>query len=507
MKHNFSTLKDSLRKFDSKFMQHLFVAGLLFFSITSSHAQLIGNPGFEDPILGAGVVTPGNWSFWYGLRSNDAPVFAGTYSGKVPGGSTGASMTQVLNATLAINTTYIFSANFRASAGTVTLSLKNFMDANSVGRDALLMSTTSNTWVSTGSLAFKTGSVSPNNTSPTITIFAPAGTTGYADDFSIIPYPVGDIQAPTAPTDLSTSELYDTSVNLTWTGSTDNNAVIGYEIYLNETLYATANPAMSTYSLNGLTPSTAYTITMKAVDGAGLKSDVSSSTSITTLAAITGSNLVINPGFETGAFTPWTSSTSGAISSTSPYEGAKCGSVGVSGASSTMTQTITGLQSNTKYILRAKYAAGNATFGVKNYLTATTGATSVALPVSTPVPATATWVSTPNIVFTTGAARTSADVYATTPSNIWARFDNFELLAFPVGSTTGLNKTVLKGKIYSSNSNIVVEGLASQTANVYSVSGAMIKSVLIKSNLETIDVNRGFYIVKVGGQNFKLLIQ
>ncbi len=500
MKHSL-IFKDSL-------VQHLIVAALLLFSTINIQAQLIANPGFEDPILGAGVVTPGNWSYWYGLRSNDAPVFAGTYCGKVAGGSTGASLTQTLNATLAINTTYIFSANFRASAGAVNISLKNFMDASSVGRDAIIMSTTSSAWVNTGNIAFKTGSVTPNDLSPTITISVLANATGYADDFSIIPYPSGDTQAPTTPTNLLTDAVYDTSFNLTWSGSTDNYAIMGYEIYLNGTLYGTANPALSSYSINGLTPATNYIITMKALDGAGLRSDASSSTNVTTLAAITGSNLVVNPGFETGAFTPWTSSTSGTISSTSPYEGAKCGSVGASGASSTMTQTITGLQSNTKYILRAKYAAGNATFGVKNYLTSTTGVTSVALPVSTPVPATATWVSTPNIVFTTGSAMTTADVYASTPSNVWARFDNFELLVYPMGSATDLNKMDrTSGRIYSINSKIIAEGFAAQTASVYSISGVMIKSVLIKNNSETIELNKGFYIVKVGSQKFKLMVQ
>jgi len=65
---------------------------------------------------------------------------------------------------------------------------------------------------------------------------------------------------------------------------------------------------------------------------------------------------------------------------------------------------------------------------------------SIALSVITPVQATATSVSTPNIVFTTGAATTTVDVYATAPANIWARFDIIELFIYQVGSTTVLKQ-------------------------------------------------------------------
>ena len=65
---------------------------------------------------------------------------------------------------------------------------------------------------------------------------------------------------------------------------------------------------------------------------------------------------------------------------------------------------------------------------------------SIALSVITPVQATATSVSKPNIVFTTGAATTTVDVYATAPANIWARSDIIELFIYPVGSTTVLNQ-------------------------------------------------------------------
>jgi len=218
-------------------------------------------------------------------------------------------------------------------------------------------------------------------------------------------------------------------------------------------------------------------------------------------------NLVVNPGFEDATSTTATgwakSSTSIGYSAGSKYLGAMGVWLGTSSSAISVKQVITGLLPNTRYTATAMYrfdAVGSAaTFGVRYYLTASTGDTNISL---TPV---TSWTTTGTVTFTTGATSTQAEIFARQESGgTIVRFDDFSMV---LDQTTGLESSTVKSNVYSNNSSIVVEGLAAQTASIYSVSGAMVKSVLIKSNLETIDINRGFYIVKVGGQNFKLMIQ
>ncbi|MGE0076386.1 MAG: endonuclease [Bacteroidales bacterium] len=92
-----------------------------------------------------------------------------------------------------------------------------------------------------------------------------------------------DTQAPTAPTNLATSSVAQTSLTLSWTASTDNVGVTGYDIYKNGTLLATSTT--TSYSVTGLTASTSYSFYVKAKDAAGNVSSASSTVSATTSAA------------------------------------------------------------------------------------------------------------------------------------------------------------------------------------------------------------------------------
>jgi len=68
--------------------------------------------------------------------------------------------------------------------------------------------------------------------------------------------PVIDTIAPTLPTNVATSNVTRTSFTATWTGSTDNVAVKGYNVYLNGAYIATVtNP---TYSFTGLAANPNY---------------------------------------------------------------------------------------------------------------------------------------------------------------------------------------------------------------------------------------------------------
>ena len=102
---------------------------------------------------------------------------------------------------------------------------------------------------------------------------------------------VPDTQAPAAPTNLAASAVSSSQINLSWTASTDNIGVTGYEVYRNSAKVATVTT--TSYGDTGLSASTSYSYYVKAHDAAGNISASSNTVSATTLAvpvygAITG---------------------------------------------------------------------------------------------------------------------------------------------------------------------------------------------------------------------------
>jgi len=92
--------------------------------------------------------------------------------------------------------------------------------------------------------------------------------------------PTPDTTAPTAPTNLVASSITTTSLNLTWTASTDNIGVTGYDVYMNGTLKTSVTSAST--SITGLTAGTAYSFYVKAKDLAGNSSANSTTINATT---------------------------------------------------------------------------------------------------------------------------------------------------------------------------------------------------------------------------------
>ncbi|MEK3659125.1 fibronectin type III domain-containing protein [Paenibacillus sp. FSL F4-0236] len=90
----------------------------------------------------------------------------------------------------------------------------------------------------------------------------------------------GDTTAPTAPANLTVTSKTDTAVNLSWSASTDNVGVTGYLVYRGT--QQVASVADTTATVTGLTPSTAYTFTVKATDAAGNLSSASNAATVTT---------------------------------------------------------------------------------------------------------------------------------------------------------------------------------------------------------------------------------
>lgn len=96
---------------------------------------------------------------------------------------------------------------------------------------------------------------------------------------------IADTQAPTSPTNLIASGTTSTSTNLSWTAATDNVGIASYDVYQGTILKATVTT--TSYSVTGLTASTAYSFSVKAKDAAGNISGGSSSLNVTTLPTAT----------------------------------------------------------------------------------------------------------------------------------------------------------------------------------------------------------------------------
>ena len=89
-----------------------------------------------------------------------------------------------------------------------------------------------------------------------------------------------DTSAPSTPTNLIATAVSPSQIDLSWTPSTDNAGVTGYEIFHNGVLVGTSTT--NSYSDTGLSASTQYAYTVEAYDTAGNVSTQSASASATT---------------------------------------------------------------------------------------------------------------------------------------------------------------------------------------------------------------------------------
>jgi uncharacterized repeat protein (TIGR03806 family) len=102
------------------------------------------------------------------------------------------------------------------------------------------------------------------------------------------PPPSGDTTPPTTPGTPTATAVNASQIDLSWTASTDAVGVTGYRIFRNAATTPLATVSTTTYSDTGLTPSTAYSYTVRAVDAAGNVSDSSGAGTATTPAAPAG---------------------------------------------------------------------------------------------------------------------------------------------------------------------------------------------------------------------------
>ncbi|MFI7463785.1 glycoside hydrolase family 9 protein [Nonomuraea sp. NPDC049646] len=109
---------------------------------------------------------------------------------------------------------------------------------------------------------------------------AAGNTSASSDETTFTTADSGDKTAPTKPGKPSVSGITGSGAKVTWTASTDDVGVTGYDVYLGSAKAGTATGA--SYDLTGLSPATAYTVSVVARDAAGNSSTPSDGTSFTT---------------------------------------------------------------------------------------------------------------------------------------------------------------------------------------------------------------------------------
>lgn len=174
---------------------------------------------------------------------------------------------------------------------------------------------------------------------------------------------IPDTLAPTVPANVVATPASATAVNLTWSASTDNVAVTTYRVQRGGVTIA-ANVAGTSFDDSNLTPSTNYSYTVSAVDGAGNRSAESTAALATTPAAVditaptVPANLAATADSSTVVSLTWTASTD-AIGVTS-YRVQRDG-VAIAASVVGTRYSDTGLTPNTaySYTVSAVDAAGN----------------------------------------------------------------------------------------------------------------------------------------------------
>ena len=103
-------------------------------------------------------------------------------------------------------------------------------------------------------------------------------------DVDVVGEGKSDTTPPTNPANLQATVVGATSVNFTWSGSTDDSGVVRYDVYRDGRLVGSS--LIAEFSNTGLSPSTDYQFTVVAVDGAGNRSIPSDVLTLTTDVAL-----------------------------------------------------------------------------------------------------------------------------------------------------------------------------------------------------------------------------
>lgn len=256
-----------------------------------------------------------------------------------------------------------------------------------------------------------------------------------------------DTTPPANVTNLTTSNITQSGLTLNWTGSVSGD-VASYDIYNGSSFIANVTAPTTTYNVNGLSPSTPYTLWVRAKDASGNSASGTSVDATTsappadTTAPSNVTNLATSAINQTGVTLNWTAATDNvAVTGYDIYNGASL----VTTVTAT-TYNATGLTASTQYTytVKAKDAAGNASSGTS--VTFTTSAVSDTTP---PNPVTGLSAGTPTS--------------STVPLS-WTLSSSGDVAAYEAAySTDGTNFTVASAVINAASNTYTVGSLTANT--------------------------------------------
>jgi chitodextrinase len=231
----------------------------------------------------------------------------------------------------------------------------------------------------------------------TVQAMDPSGNASGQSTAAIVTTPATlDTSAPSIPTGIAANAASASQINLNWSASTDNVAVTGYQVYRGGTFLITLGN-VSTYQNTGLTASTTYSYSVRALDAAGNISAQSSTASATTQTAADTAAPSIPTGLTATAASSsqvnlsWTAATDNVgVTGYNVFRGGI--QVATLGAVTSFQNTGLTAFTNYSYTVRAFDAAGNAS-GQSTAASATTLATPDVTAPSTPTGLTANAVS------------------------------------------------------------------------------------------------------------------
>jgi endoglucanase len=188
----------------------------------------------------------------------------------------------------------------------------------------------------------------------------------------------GDTQAPTTPTGLAVTGTTSSSVTLSWSASSDNVGVTGYDVYRGNTLAGTTTS--TSFTDTGLTAATAYSYTVTAHDAAGNVSPASTAVTATTAAAGGGTSAGCTASWHidtqwSGGFNATVTVANPGTTATSAWTVAWSWPGGQSVASSwntTLTQTGAAVSAHNASYNGALAPGGSTSFGLQGNGSATT---------------------------------------------------------------------------------------------------------------------------------------
>ncbi len=319
-----------------------------------------------------------------------------------------------------------------------------------------------------------------------------------------------DTIAPSAPAGLTAGTPTSSSVPLSWTASTDNIAVVAYDIYVNGVYHSTVSGTSATVS--GLAPATAYTFHVIAKDLAGNLSPASNTVTATTGAGTPGGSCGTEtfdgmPANNSGyAVRTWTSNNITWTATDARTDQTINGRAITIRNGSLTSSTISGGINSITVTTQLKFGSTAGTFNLR-----VNGNIVGTIPYSgTPDTSVTTTVSNLNI---SGNAVISITDNSTTGNRV--AFDDLSWTCYTL--STGETSTVPNLSLYPNpvvNDEIFVKGTDLKKvlkADIYSADGRLVQSVakpfLKSDSIKLKKLKSGVYFLTVDGKSIQFIVK